>query len=423
MDPSHKFDGAFADEFEDALFSELFSESAYRIEISCYEGTMNTINTTAKNWAERAAEAGLRYLETFESGITRKKCGKGFKYISHDGLSISCKVTRERIKGLVIPPAWKDVWICPDADGHIQATGFDEAGRKQYIYHARWHQVSAIYKYSRLQLFAGLLPKIRTQVSKDLKCRDLTKRRVIAAVVRLLDKASIRVGNKKYVESNDSHGATTLTAEHVARHSDTIKLNFKGKSGQKVELQCRDEGLASVIEDCENASGQFLFSYLNDDGETVPVTSTDVNAYLLEISGEPITAKDFRTWRGSVISLSKLAEMQDDLSKTAKKRFIVNAVRAASSALGNTLSVCRQSYIHSAILAHAENGSLTKMVREVESQISPIRNLSKDEIRLGLLLPQLDNALTLVSISKKTVKIKKSTTKRIKRTKNRKMAA
>jgi DNA topoisomerase-1 len=336
-----------------------------------------------------------------------KKCGKGFKYISHDGSIITCKETRRRLKELVIPPAWKDVWICTDPDGHIQATGYDDAGRKQYIYHARWHEASAAYKYGRLQLFAGLLPRIRRQVRKDLQETNLTKRRVIAAVVRLLDKASIRIGNKRYVQENESHGATTLMTEHVECNSDKVSLNFKGKSGKQIELECRDSGLAAVIADCENNESEFLFSYQTDENEAVAVTSADVNAYLLEIAKESITAKDFRTWRGSVIALAQLSTMEEVLSKTARKRMIVDAVRAAATALGNTLAVCRQSYIHSAILAHAERGSLPRLLQAVEHKVTRSMGMTKDELRLSILLPHLDDANSLLNYKRKRARLQK----------------
>lgn len=372
--------------------------------------THNTITEKQLAWMERAATAGLEYIQEFGQGFTRKKSGKGFRYISSDGTNITCKITKQRIKELVIPPAWKEVWICVNPDGHIQATGYDDAGRKQYIYHARWHEVSAAYKYGRLQLFAGLLGKIRSQVRKDLKSNELSKRRVIAAVVRLLDKASIRVGNKRYMQLNESHGATTLMMEHVECSSDRISLNFKGKSGKQIELECRDSGLAAVIADCENNESEFLFSYHNEENEPVAVTSTDVNAYLLEISNEKITAKDFRTWRGSVIALSQLAKMEEELSKTARKKAIVEAVRAAATALGNTMAVCRQSYIHSAILAHAERGSLNKLIQAVESKVGRNAWMTRDELRLAILLPHLDDENSLLTFRRKRTRTQKKLT-------------
>ncbi len=342
------------------------------------------------DWEERARNAGLKYIQQFENGITRQRCGKGFKFTAPDGSTLKCKFTRKRILSLVIPPAWKDVWICSDPDGHIQATGFDAAGRKQYIYHEQWHAHSAAYKYGRLQIIANLLPTIRRKVREDLEISELSKRKVVAAVVRLLDRAGIRVGNKQYLEANDSRGATTLTSEHVSRDTNVINLNFKGKSGQQIEVQCRDEILASVIEDCENNSDGFLFSYQNENNDCVAVTSADVNSYLFEIANQSITAKDFRTWRGSMIALSQLSKMDEALSMTARKKKIVEAVKTAAAALGNTHAFCRASYVHSAILMSAEANELPALVRRIESKIKPRRGLSKDEVRLMLLLPIFD---------------------------------
>lgn len=342
------------------------------------------------DWEARARMAGLLYIEDFGVGYTRKRCGKGFRYIDEFGRLITCKKLKARIQGLVIPPAWRDVWICKDGDGHIQATGFDAAGRKQYIYHPKWHEASAKYKYGRLLSFARVLPTIRRRVQTDLKSDELNKKRVVAAVVRVLDKACLRIGNRQYLEANDSRGATTLTVEHIRREDREISFNFKGKSGKQIELKCADDLLAQVIEDCENSEGEFLFSYERADGEFVPVSSADVNAYLLEVSGEYITAKDFRTWRGSVIALKELAEMPDGLSKTAKKRFIANAVKQTSIALGNTAAVCRSSYIHSAILTHADQEMLRPVMQELNPKAVRRTGLNQHEIRLMAFLSYIE---------------------------------
>ena len=360
------------------------------------------------DWEIRAEKAGLKYIQDFESGFTRRKCGKGFKYLDQSGKTLSCKNARDRIVALVIPPAWKEVWICTDDDGHIQATGFDEAGRKQYIYHSKWHEASALHKYGRLRRFASRLPLIRRRVQSDLKTEELNKRRVVAAVVRLLDKACIRIGNKQYLEANDSRGATTLTSEHVCRNSQEISLNFRGKSGKQIQLKCVDDGLASVIEDCEKSDGEFLFSYQNENDEYVAVTSSDVNSYLLEITKNSITAKDFRTWRGSVVALTRLNAMPRDLSKTAKKRFIASAVKDAAAALGNTPAVCRRSYIHSAILKTADEGTLPLILRKLEDLSVRRSGLNKHEIRLVAFLTHLeagdDNVIELISEKKRAAR-------------------
>jgi len=340
------------------------------------------METSMNDWEKRAQAAGLAYIREFESGFSRRKCGKGFKYIDENGQTIKCPQTRERLSSLVIPPAWKNVWICSDGDGHIQATGTDDAGRKQYIYHPRWHEASAVHKYGRLSVFAGLLPAIRRNVKNDLELPELNKRRVVAAVVRLLDKASIRIGNKQYLEANDSRGATTLTAEHVCRDAQGISLNFRGKSGKQIETKCTDDRLAKFLEDCQRSEGEFLFSYQNASSDFVAVTSSDVNKYLMGIAKQSVTAKDFRTWRGSVIALARLSEMQDGLSKTAKRRFIVDGVKATAAVLGNTPAVCRKSYIHSAILRFAEEGLLPQIMRELKTEHVRRTGLTKHETEL-----------------------------------------
>lgn len=338
----------------------------------------------------RALNAGLVYIQDFSVGYRRQKCGKGFKYLSPDGRIVSRRETRQRIAELVIPPAWKNVWICVDADGHIQATGFDDAGRKQYLYHPRWHEVSAAHKYGRLQLFASYLPAIRRRVQADLRLDGLEKTRVVAAVVRLMDKVSVRVGNKQYLAANDSRGATTLSAEHVSRGDDGLSFSFKGKSGKQVDVRCVDDDLASVIADCERSGSEFLFSYRNDSGDSVPVNSSDVNSYLFAITGVTVTAKDFRTWRGSVLALAKLAQMAEDLSKTVKKRFMVASIKEVAAALNNTPAVCRGSYIHSAILSHAEEGVLPAVMRELAPEKKRRTGLNQNEIRLMAFLSYIE---------------------------------
>jgi DNA topoisomerase I len=342
----------------------------------------------------RAASAGLNYVRDLTVGFTRRKCGKGFRYFDQDGKPLSSKAHRNRIDMLVIPPAWTNVWICPDADGHIQATGFDKAGRKQYIYHSRWHEASALHKYGRLRLFANLLPKIRRRVARDLNQESLCKERIVAAVVRLLDKASLRVGNKQYLLANESRGATTLTMEHVNCTSTEITLSFKGKSGKQIELTCSDDKLRSVIADCENSDCEFLFAYENEKGYTVPVTSSDVNSYLMEITAESITAKDFRTWRGSVVAFTMLKTMEAAMSKTAKKKFIMQAVKGAALALGNTPAVCRGSYIHSAILTAADSDDLPKIIKKMASASRAITGLSRHENHLVAFLEIIEEEYT-----------------------------
>jgi DNA topoisomerase I len=351
---------------------------------------MVTTTTAAQRGKRRARKVGLLYVNPFERGIERRRHGKGFTYVSPSGKTVKSASTRKRIESLVIPPAWEDVWICPKSRGHIQAVGRDAAGRKQYIYHPRWVTVSSATKYDRMHLMAKLLPRIRRRVRKDLKGRKLTRQRVLAAVVRLLDKAHIRIGNERYAEERGSRGATTLTAEHVEVERFTISLDFPGKSGRHQEIEISDPTVAKVIRQCEEINGQYLFCYGGDDGETCRIDSTDVNDYLGEIAGESITAKDFRTWWGSVIALSELADLDDSLSKTQRKRAIVAAVGIAADALGNTKTLCRKSYIHPGLLAAAETGELAKLVAKARQSNHSHHELTNDQALLAKILPRLE---------------------------------
>lgn len=341
-------------------------------------------------WEEIAREARLRYITDFEGGYTRRKCGKGFRFLNSKGQTITSKKTKQRLKSLVIPPAWSDVWICPYANGHIQAVGYDDAGRKQYLYHSRWQIVSSRRKYDKLQTIAKLLPRIRRHVREDLNGDELTKDRVTAAIVRLMDKAYIRVGDEKYTEKHESHGVTTLTNEHVTFEDMGVTFNFTGKSGQERTFTIRDKTVASVIEHCVEVDGEFLFSYRQEeDSESSPVRSSDVNQYLSSASHEEVTAKDFRTWRGSVIALSELAKMPDDLSERQRKKYIVGAVEKTAEALGNTKAVCRSSYIHPGLISAAETGMLPALLRKANRRMRQRAELTKDEILLDTILPLL----------------------------------
>ena len=270
--------------------------------------------TALERRKRRAAMAGLTYIEDFEDGFSRRRCGTGFSYLSLKDKTIKSERTRDRIESLVIPPAWEEVWICPDGKGHIQSRGIDEAGRTQYIYHPLWQQASSMRKFDRMHRMAEVLPRIRRRVRKDLNSASLSKERVVAAVVRLLDKAQLRVGNPRYAEQRDTRGATTLESSHVDVEDFKISLEFPGKSGKLREVSFSDRKTAEVIDACVDADAEsdFLFCYREDDGEFYPVSSANVNEYLKEVSGESITAKDFRTWWGSVIALSSLCEIETD---------------------------------------------------------------------------------------------------------------
>lgn len=339
----------------------------------------------------RAARANLVYVNDFDAGYTRRRRGRGFSYHNSRGRTITSARTRKRIEALAIPPAWEEVWVCPKTNGHIQARGRDEAGRWQYIYHARWQAVSAAAKYDRLQLMARVLPRVRRRVRKDLGGKQLTRRRVVAAAVRLIDKAAIRVGNAVYTESHGTRGVTTLGPEHVDVDDLRISLDFPGKSGRRRVVDLRDRKLARVIDHCEEIDGQFLFCYRDADGEYRPIDSADVNQYLEEIARDPVTAKDFRTWAGSVTALTFLADTPSPATVTARRRRVARAVDVTAEVLGNTRAVCRNSYIHPALLAAAETGELDQMLAATR-ELTPeqrIAELTVDECRFAALLPRL----------------------------------
>jgi DNA topoisomerase I len=347
-------------------------------------------STPQQRGKRRARKAGLTYVNDFSRGLTRRRCGTGFTYLSSQGQVIRSARTRQRIESLVIPPAWEEVWICPRAEGHIQAVGRDEAGRRQYIYHEQWQVVSSATKYDRMHCFASLLPRIRRRVRRDLRGRRLTRNRVLAAVVRLIDKAQIRIGNERYAEENGSRGATTLSAEHVEVGRHEVCLSFTGKGGQEQEISFSDPKLARVIRQCEELNGQYLFCYCSGPGEECRVTSTDINNYLREISGEAITAKDFRTWWGSVVALEALADLEPELSQRQRKRRSVAAVEAAAECLGNTTAVCRSSYVHPGILSAAESGELPALIGMAGRKKHPHPEMSTSEALMADLLPHLE---------------------------------
>ncbi len=295
-----------------------------------------------------ALEAGLTWSSDSKPGWSRRRRGQGFSYLNTRGEVIRSPKARERARNLVIPPAWQDVWICPRPDGHIQATGRDERGRKQYIYHPRWSEVRSATKYAGLVDFAERLPQLRRRLRRDLAEAGGTPDHltVTAAVVSLLDRTLIRIGNERYARSNGSYGLTTLQDEHVAISGNELHFSFKGKSGQEHDLTLRNRKLARIVRSCQELPGQDLFQYEDDAGEPRVISSADVNAYLREIIGENHSAKDFRTWAGTVLTAGKLADLGEASSATAARRNITAAIRSAAGRLGNTLAVCRACYVH-----------------------------------------------------------------------------
>jgi DNA topoisomerase-1 len=291
-------------------------------------------------------------------GIRRRRSGKGFSYRGPNGARITDTPTLQRIRKLVIPPAWTSVWICPDPDGHIQAVGLDAKGRRQYRYHPRFRETRDSAKYHHMIAFAAALPALRQRVARDMATSGLGRRKVIATVVHLLETTMIRVGNRAYAKENKSYGLTTLQSRHVSVEGTELRFHFKGKSGKIWKLGVRDRRVARIVRSCQELPGQHLFQYLDDTGERQAVTSADVNAYLKEASGSDITAKDFRTWTGTVIAAMTLAEYDGvDCLKTAKKN-ITQVIGQVSARLGNTPPICRKCYVHPEILTAYLDGAL-----------------------------------------------------------------
>ena len=307
---------------------------------------------------ERSARAaGLRYVTDEQAGITRRRRGRGFQYLAPDGRTIADRAERARIDSLAIPPAWTDVWICASPKGHIQATGRDARGRKQYRYHPRWREVRDETKYHRLAAFARALPRIRRRVDRDLRRRALSRERVVATVVRLLDETTIRVGNDEYARENRSFGLTTLRDRHVDVRGDRIRFRFRGKSSRVHEVEVEDPRVARVVRRCEELPGQDLFQYVNEDGEPVDVTSDDVNDYIRTAAGDEFTAKDFRTWTGTVLAAWTLDELGG--TEGAPKKQLVSAIESVAQELGNTPAVCRACYVHPDVIDAHLDGTLT----------------------------------------------------------------
>ena len=295
------------------------------------------------------APPGLRYVCDDAPAIRRRRAGKGFIYLDARGRRVADAVVLKRIRSLVIPPAWTDVWICAAADGHIQATGRDAKGRKQYRYHADYREAREQSKYEHLVEFAEALPRLRTRVAEHMSLRGLPREKVLATVVHLLETTLIRVGNDEYAKANESYGLTTLKSKHVAVEGSEVRFRFIGKSGKQWSLAMRDRRVARIIRACQELPGQDLLQYFDDDKELRAVSSGDVNAYLREITGRDITAKDFRTWAGTVLMARFLGASGQFESETKAKRAISAAVKQVAAALGNTAAVCRKSYIHPAV--------------------------------------------------------------------------
>lgn len=334
-----------------------------------------------KDPVQAAKVVGLRYVSDHEPGFRREKCGKAFRYRAASGKIVHDKNALSRIKRLAIPPAWTDVWICRDASGHLQATGRDARGRKQHRYHPHWREVRDDAKYSRLILFAKALPKIRQRVSRDLKLTGLSRNKVLATVVRLLEVSLIRVGNDEYARQNDSFGLTTMRDRHVKVNGSQLRFEFRGKGGKWHSVGIRDQRLAKIVKSCQELPGQELFQYLDDDGRRQDVKSSDVNDYLREISGQDFTAKDFRTWAGTVLAAMALQEFEQFDSKVQAKKNVVQAIESVAKSLGNTPAICRKCYVHPEIInAYLERELLETLKARTEGKLSKsLRRLRPEE--------------------------------------------
>jgi DNA topoisomerase-1 len=321
--------------------------------------------------AAAARLARLRYVSDATPGIQRTRAGRGFSYRRPDGTLVHDAETLRRIRALAIPPAWTDVWICTLPNGHLQATGRDAKGRKQYRYHPRWRAVRDETKYTRMIAFGEALPRIRAQVEKDLNWHGLPREKVLATVVRLLETTLIRIGNEEYAKTNKSYGLTTMRNRHVDVKGATVRFHFRGKSGIDHRIDINDRRLANIVKRCKELPGAELFQYLDDEGQRQTIDSGDVNAYLHDITGDDFTAKDFRTWAGTLLAAMALQEFEAFDSETQAKRNIVQAIERVAERLGNTPSVCRKCYVHPAVLdAYLEGTMLEAVKQRAEQEIA-----------------------------------------------------
>ncbi len=331
------------------------------------------LDLSATDPVEAAEAAGLYYVMDGEPGFTRRRHGRGFVYLDAKGKRITSKRQLERIKALVIPPAWNHVWICARANGHIQATGRDKKGRKQYRYHPEWSTIRNQTKFNRMALFGEALPAIREKVNSDLRRQKLTHEKVVALVVRLLEKTLIRVGNQEYARKNNSYGLTTLLDDHITVNGSRLTMSFVGKRGKYFEVDLHDRRLSRLVKRCQDLPGQRLFQYLDENGECCQmITSEDVNAYLKEITGQEFSAKDFRTWGGTVLAATELYLLGSVTEAKEADKQIVQVVKTVSKALGNTPAVCRKYYIHPGVLDAYRDGSLfEKMGAGLQQTLEP----------------------------------------------------
>ncbi|HEX6089785.1 MAG TPA: hypothetical protein VFZ13_06460 [Gemmatimonadales bacterium] len=314
---------------------------------------------------EHAEAAGLRYVSDTSPGIRRVASGRGFRYVDPKGAALRDKATLARIRALAIPPAWTDVWICPSAKGHIQATGRDARGRKQYRYHADWRAVRDETKFERMLAFSGALPGIRRTIEADLGLPGMPRRKVLATVVRLLESTGIRIGNDEYARTNGSYGLTTLRNRHVEVDGSRLQFEFRGKSGKVHAVDISDRRLARIVAHCQSIPGEELFQYIDEEGNRQVVGSGDVNDYIREIAGEDFTAKDFRTWAGTMLACEALLGMGAATSEREAKANVNAAIDQVAERLNNTRAVCRKYYVHPAVLEAYADGRLARALGRV----------------------------------------------------------
>jgi DNA topoisomerase I len=322
-----------------------------------------------------AKAAQLRYVSDRTPGLRRVRTGKSFRYIDSNGRVIRNRDILRRIQSLAIPPAWKDVWIAPSDNAHLQAVGRDARNRKQYRYHPRWREVRDETKYHRMIGFGKVLPRIRSRVSRDLRTTAVTREKVLATIVRLLETTHIRVGNEEYTKQNSSFGLTTLRDHHVHIHGPRIDFYFRGKSGVKHSISVQDAALAKIVRQCRDLPGYELFQYVDSDGNPQTIDSADVNEYIREISGDDFSTKDFRTWAGTVLAAATLSGLTAFKTNAQAKKNLVKAIESVATDLGNTVAVCRKCYIHPAVIAAYLDRSLPVLLKTTGSK----RHLRSEE--------------------------------------------
>jgi DNA topoisomerase I len=354
-----------------AVVRQLFEKTTRMKSNNGPQAPANTQNAESLHLRGTAAATHLRYVTDAVPGIRRSRAGRGFCYIDSTGSKVRDVQVLKRIKALAIPPAWTQVWICSYENGHIQAIGRDQRKRKQYRYHTQWREMRDESKFDQMLAFGQMLPAIRKQVERDLSRSGLPCEKILAVLVRLLESTLIRIGNEEYVRANKSFGLTTLRDRHVQITGPMIRFQFRGKSGVEHSVDVKDRKVARILRNAADLPGEVLFQYLDDSGERRSIESTDVNQYLRQITGQEFSAKDFRTWAGTVLSVQALLTFPELTSIAQAKRDVSQAVAAVAKVLGNTRSVCRKCYIHPQVVMAFMEGSLTKSVKKISDRRKP----------------------------------------------------